>query len=209
MNTEELCEWQKIDEENGLVMPWFTWDSLDWIKKQDWSDKVVLMFGAGLGDAWLSKRCKKLYVVERTNEWLEKSKQYSLQNNCDVTYIYRPCADCTGEDKFYLDIRGIEPDVIINDDAYRTECCQMAVDYFKERQGVFITDNFDQDYVFISPKALEIMAPYENTRQTFIQQGHTNHEGKPWNTTIWTFNEIYDDSHLTNLITGYPDYRNG
>jgi len=63
---------QKVDEETGLVQCWFTHGSLDWIKKQDWSEKIVLMFGAGLGDVWLAKRCKELHVVERDWAWINK-----------------------------------------------------------------------------------------------------------------------------------------
>jgi len=62
MNTE-LSFGQRIDKENGLVECWFTWGALDAIKKKDLSDKIVWMFGAGLGDVWLSKRCKELHVV--------------------------------------------------------------------------------------------------------------------------------------------------
>lgn len=43
-----------------------------------------------------------------------------------------------------------------------------------------VIDNLDQDYVWISPKAMELIEPYES--EVFIQQNHINHEGKPWNT---------------------------
>ena len=43
-----------------------------------------------------------------------------------------------------------------------------------------VIDNLDQDYVWISPKAMELIEPYES--EVFIQQNHINYEGKPWNT---------------------------
>ena len=162
-------------------MPWLTHPFLAWAKSQDWSDKTIVMFGAGLGDAWLAKRCKKLIVIERNEEWLTKAQRYSDANMGMVEYIYKPCNDSDGKAEYYLDIEGLCPDIIINDDAYRTECCQMAVDYFKEKGGgIFICDNYDQDYVWDSPKALEILSPFD--KDIYPQPGHTDHSGKCWKT---------------------------
>ena len=62
---------------------------------------------------------------------------------------------------------------------------QWALDHFKGRGGLLIADNFDQDYVWISPLANELMMPYKDVEQMFYQPNHTNHEGKQWNTRIW------------------------
>lgn len=175
MNTE-LVQWQIIDADNGLVMPWFTHLSLDWMKDQDWSNKKILEFGAGLGDEWLAKKCKELIVIERNKDWIGSS----------CVYIYRPCNDSDGKADFYLQIpEGFEPDIIINDDAYRTECCQMAVDYFtkKEGGGILISDNWVQSFVWMSPKAEKIMKPYEAL--IFEQKDHTDNDGvNKWKTAI-------------------------
>ena len=66
MNTDILSFGQRLDPENGLVECWFTHGALDEIKSMDLSDKNILMFGAGKGDYWLAKRCKKLYDI---NGW--------------------------------------------------------------------------------------------------------------------------------------------
>ena len=71
----ELSFGQKYDEETGLIMPWFTHGALGEIKSMDLSDKNVLMYGAGLGDAWLAKRCKSLIVIERKEDWLYKAAE--------------------------------------------------------------------------------------------------------------------------------------
>ena len=187
MNTPELVQWQRVDPDNGLVQPWLTHPFLDWAKSQDWSDKTIVMFGAGLGDAWLAKKCKKLIVVERNGEWLKKAQQYSDANMGMVEYIFKPCNDSDGQAEWYLDLDGLEPDIIINDDAYRTECCQMAVDYFnnKEGGGIFICDNWVQSFVWMSPKAEEIMAPYK--AMVFEQTDHTDNDGiNRWKTAVWS-----------------------
>jgi len=183
MNTPQLVEWQIIDEDNGIVMPWLTHPFLAWAKSQDWSDKNIIMFGAGLGDAWLAKRCKKLIAVERNLDWMNKARMYSDANNGMVQYEFRPCNDSDGAAEFYLDMKGFDVDIIINDDAYRTECCQMAIDYLSKKGGVLVCDNFNQDFVWRSPKAVEILEPYH--RNAFFQPLHSNHEGNPWNTSYW------------------------
>ena len=56
----------------------------------------------------------------------------------------------------------------------------------KHRTGVIIIDNLDQDFVWISPKAMELIAHYN--QKIFIQPTHINHEGKPWNTRYVLYN---------------------
>lgn len=191
MNTNSLVEWQRIDPENGLVEPWLTWPFMDWVKGEDWSDKNVIMFGAGLGDAWLAKKCKYLTVVERNEDWLVKAAEYAGNNGSFVNYLHRPCNDSDGKAEYYCQIPDDRSyDVIINDDAYRTELCQVAIDYFIQKKdgGIFVCDNFNQDFVWRSPKAIEIMSPYSEKEVAFYQPGHINHEGNSWNTRFWIIN---------------------
>jgi len=64
----------------------------------------------------------------------------------------------------------------------------MAVDYFTKRDkgGIFICDNWVQSFVWLSPKAEEIMKPYEV--HAFEQKDHTNNDGvNKWKTVYWEF----------------------
>lgn len=183
IDINNLCFGQRIDPSNRLVQPWFTHGALDEIAAMDLSDKVIWMFGAGMGDAWLAKRCKKLYCVERNPEWLVKSSEIAAANGItNIEYISRSCNDSSGRASYYCElIDGI--DIIINDDAYRTEVCQVAVDYFKKKgTGILICDNYWQDFVWKSPKAIEILEPYK--KDIFLQIDHKDHEGNPWKTAI-------------------------
>lgn len=177
----ELSFGQKIDD-NGLIMPWLTHLALDEISSIDLSDKIVLMFGAGLGDAWLAKRCKKLYVVERNGEWLMKAAEICQMNVVDnIEYLHRPCNDCSGMDEYYCQIpEGVRVDVLINDDAYRFEVIVKALTL--PRPLVLITDNWMQDYVFLCPKGEELLKDFEHT--IYPCTTHTNHEGNCWKTAI-------------------------
>lgn len=180
--SQNLSFGQRVDDSVGLVECWFTHGALDWIKQQDWSDKVVWMFGAGLGDAWLAKRCKWLHVVERNDAWLlnaeSLSKKYNQVQN--ITYHFRPCNDCTGQDEMYCEITE-QVDVIINDDAYRYEVIEKALTL--QRPLILVVDNWQQDYVFICPSAEVVLRDYE--RIIFEQHDHKDHEGNKWKTAIF------------------------
>jgi hypothetical protein len=177
----ELSFGQRYDE--GLIQPWFTHGALDEIKGMDLSDKNVIMFGSGMGDKWLSQRCKKLVIVERKEEWYSKGASIASEN---MTYLFRPCNDSDGKADYYLEIpNDTEFDVIINDDSYRTECCEVAIDYFKKRNGgILICDNYWQDFVWKSPIAIEWLEPFE--KHIHIQENHTDfeNEGCSWKTAI-------------------------
>lgn len=178
----ELSFGQRIDPENNLVECWFTHRALDEIKSMDLSDKVIIMFGSGLGNDWLAKRCKKLYVVERNKEWFNKTIDTSNENGINnIEYIYKPCNDCDGSEEYYLGILDeIKADIIINDDAYRFEVIEKALTL--ERPLILITDNWMQDFVFYCPKGEELLKEFE--QKIFPQADHTNHEGNCWKTAI-------------------------
>lgn len=177
----ELSFGQRVDKETGLVQSWFTHGCLDWIKQQDWSNKIVWMFGAGLGDVWLSKRCKELHVVERNAEWIYKAQMMAAPNGVNnLFYYHRPCDDCCGHDKEYCEIP-IEVDVVINDDAYRYEVIEKAL--ILPRPLTLVVDNWMQDYVFYCPKGEELLKDFE--QKIFEQHDHKDHEGNKWKTAVF------------------------
>jgi len=181
MNTD-LSFGQRIDPENGLVECWFTWGALDAIKAMDLSGKIIVMFGAGLGDCWLAKRCKYLHIVERNREWLDKCIENKHSNGVEnILYYYTPVDDCSGKDKEYLNVFNIvTPDVVINDDAYRFEVIEKALTL--PRPLILITDNWMQDYVFLCPKGEELLKDFKHNIYPCIT--HTHHEGNCWKTAI-------------------------
>lgn len=178
----ELSFGQKIDD-NGLVMPWFTHGSLDEIKSWDLSEKIVVMFGAGMGDIYLSKKCKELHVIERNDEWVIQCTKNKFHYNAENIYYYhRPCNDCSGNQDFYCQIPdGVIPDIIINDDAYRYEVIEMALTM--PRPLTLITDNWMQSYVFMCPAGVELLKDFE--AHIHEQSDHTDNDGvNKWKTAI-------------------------
>lgn len=182
----ELVEWQKMAP-NGLVYPWWTHPFLEVLETWDLKDKKWLEFGAGLSTAWLRSKCKRVHSVEANKGWAERAVDYCREtDNTNGVIFYDDLPDGVQERKQeYFDLipKEILYDIISVDGIWRNECLQWAIDHFKGRGGILIADNFDQDFVWISPAAIELMKPYEE--RVFYQPGHINHEGKPWNTRYW------------------------
>lgn len=182
----ELVEWQKIDTESKLVMCWWTHPFLDVMQTWDLKDATWLEFGAGLGTAWLRYKCKWVDTIESNWKWAEiaysECHRHSLSNGI---ICIKQLADCAGLQNEYFDL--IPTDKCYNyisvDGIYRTEAVEWSINHLKKEGGILVVDNLDQDFIWISPKAMELLAPYPC--EIFIQPDHINHEGKPWNTRFY------------------------
>lgn len=188
MNTNELVEWQKLAP-NGLVYPWWVHSFLDVLETWDLKDVQWLEFGGGRSTAWLRSRCKLVVTLECNEEWADQAvsdcKSKGLDNGAIYCRQVNEGSQSQIKEYFALIPQDLKFDIISVDGIFRTECLQWAIDHFKGRKGILIADNYDQDYVWISPKADEIMMPYKKSETIFYQPDHTNHEGKPWNTRFW------------------------
>jgi len=184
MNTADLVEWQIRSPKNGMIMCWWTHPMLELIEIWDWKDKNVLEFGAGRGTAWLRERSKFVISIEADLEWAEQARkdcaEYGLNNGGIYARQLPDGVQGTQPEYFGMIPNDIEFDIITIDGIYRTEAIKWAINHLKGREGLLIIDNLDQDFVWISPKAMELIEPYES--EVFIQPNHINHEGKPWNT---------------------------
>ena len=187
MNTSELVEWQIVDEDNGLVMPWWTEPFLKELKNWDLSNKTWLEFGGGRSTAWLRQKCLWVDTIESNSEWAHQAI-----NDCNISGLYNGRINCKDlpdgiqeRKSEYFDLIPTDKkyDIISVDGIWRYECLQWALDHFKDDGGIIIADNWQQDYVWISPVAEELMKSYNIYK--FVETRHTNHEGRPWNTTYW------------------------
>lgn len=187
MNTNDLVEWQRIDPENGLVEPWLTWPFMEWVKTIDLSDKIILEFGAGRSTAWWRKKAKWVDSIDASAEWVAQAESDCASvglTNGKIFYDNIPDGMATQYlEKYASLIPPKQYDVVIIDGIYRTEMLEWAIGHLENIGGYLFIDNLDQDFVWHSPRALELVAPLEG--QIFIQPGHTNHEGKPWNSRYY------------------------
>lgn len=176
-------EWQIIDPDNGLCMPWFTHPCLEELRKWDLKDKRVVEYGAGNSTIWWGQKCKEVFAVEANNQWyIEVRKQMPA----NVTLELR----CVNEGdqsqvEFYTAVPdGFIPDIVVVDGILRYECLKKGIELLSPHGGIIIADNWKQDYVWICPACEELMKPYE--AKICVQENHTNHEGNPWKTAIFT-----------------------
>lgn len=190
MNTNELVEWQIMDVD-GLVYPWWTHPFLDVLKTWELHDKNWLEFGGGRSSAWLRKKCAWVDTIEANIEW---GKQVEADCNNNKLNNGRICvADLFDgvqeQKKYFFDLIPDDKqyDIISVDGIWRYECLEWALKHFGSRKGIIIADNWQQDYVWISPPAEELMSKYKI--KIYIQPNHTNHEGKPWKTVYWVIND--------------------
>jgi hypothetical protein len=185
MNTNELVEWQ-IYAPNGLVYPWWTHPFLEVLEKWDLKETTWLEFGGGRSTAYLRSRCKWVDTIEANSEWASQAHKDCAGANLSNGVIYSsdiPDGIQGMQEKYFGMIPDTVYDIISIDGIFRTEAIQWAINHFKGRDGVLVLDNLDQDFVWISPKAMELLEPYKG--EIFIQPNHTNHEGKPWNTRYY------------------------
>lgn len=190
MNTSDLVEWQIRSPKNGMVMCWWTHPLLELIEKWDWSDATMLETGGGRGTAWLRERCKWVDTIEASLEWAEQIKKDCSEYGLDNGRVFAAeLPDGVQERKQeYFDLIPTDKkyDIISVDGIWRYEILQWALDHFKESGGLLIADNWMQDYVWISPPAEELMSKYKINK--FVQPGHVNHEGRPWQSVFWEIN---------------------
>lgn len=185
--TPELVEWQKIAP-NGLVYPWWTHPFLTLLDQLDLSHLTWLEFGGGRSTAWLRSRCKWVDTIEANADWASVAERECAEHglhNGHIFHYHDNLREGESVDRgIYLQmVPKKRYDVISVDGIFRNECLQLAINIFKGRGGLLIADNWQQDYVWISPEAERLMAPFE--AHTFYQPDHKHHEGRPWNTTYW------------------------
>lgn len=186
MNTTELVEWQKYAP-NGLVYPWWSHPFLAELETWDLVDKVWLELGAGRSTAWIRSKCKWVDSIEADEEWAAQAERDCYFNGMGNGRIFSKTLPDGVQDRkqefFDLFPGDVVYDIVSVDGIWRFESLQWALNHFKGRGGIIIADNWQQDFVWISPRAEELMKPYEIHR--YVQPDHINHEGRPWNTAFW------------------------
>ncbi len=183
LDKNNLVQWQ-LPSPNGHVYPWWTHPCLEEIEKWDWSDKNVFEFGSGWSSLWMASKSKRVISIETKEGWIKDVREYAEANNItNLEVIHRPCneGDQTKVEYYTKCPEGFIPDIVTVDGILRYECLQKALTF--KRPLLLICDNFDQDWIFDCPAAIELMSHYEG--KIYPQLDHTDHNGKCWKTAIW------------------------
>ena len=189
MNTE-LCFGQRIDQELGILEPWYTNPCMDVVKTWDLSDKVIMEWGGGASTIWWATKAKLVYSVDHNFEWYEKTLQELINLHIPEKHMVKYIPTHEGDqtitrNAYVMQFPNIKPNVCIVDGIHRYECAEYAVKVLKPE--ILIIDNHQQDYVFMCP-SLDVLL--EGVRmERFIQPDHKDHSGNPWATAIFYLNE--------------------
>lgn len=131
MIQEANLQWQYIDTECGLIMPWYVLPVLKWLKEQPVKDWKVFEYGAGYSTVWWRANCREIKGVESSKSW---AKAMSIDHREDE-YEYVT----------HIDTAGIELcDCVVIDGIYRENCLRYAIDFMKPG-GILIVDNWESE----------------------------------------------------------------
>jgi hypothetical protein len=156
-------EWNIYDDD-GVMLPYYTHPSLEWIKNNISKDVSVLEIGGGNSTLWWRKNASEVFTIETDLECAKKLD----------------CFQCS-----YLEIANsidklkIKFDVVIVDSEGDREC--YILNAFNSCNKYFIVDNWQQSEVMIYSQEI-VNFLYENTRDLFIFK-QSNH--KDWKTAVF------------------------
>ena len=176
--------WNKIDEEAEAVYPWFTHPCLDFISKLDLSEKRALEFGAGRGTRWWRTKCKWVVSVDANEGWIKIVQDDCLDGaKLNGQVLYRTTESVEG---YFSGLEELGPyGVVVVDGEFRDNELEFVLGLKRKTPVILIADNWRQAFVWMSDRAVELMAPYEPLG-IFPQPGHKNHDGvNVWKTAVW------------------------
>ncbi len=126
----------KCLDKDGIIVPWFTYPAIEYIKQLDLSDKRVLEYGSGYSTIFWANRTKGVVAIEDDKSWYEKLKPQMPTN---VNYIR-----VENKEEYVAAVSKVEGefDIIINDGIYRYDCA-MASRAKLADGGIIILDNSD------------------------------------------------------------------
>lgn len=213
---------QFIDDDSGLVFPWFTKPFLDELTTWKLDDKRVFEYGIGRSTLWWLKRAKEVIGVETDGQWIDNVADEVKKFRIDYTnwtcwqekVVPGEVELRSGYVNSIYNHEG-QFDIIVIDGSYRDECVAAALTKIKDG-GIIICDNWEQDYVWDSIMAGRLLDPWKAT--IYVQPDHTNHEGRPWRTAYWQIDhkvrasEHIDEGyveipHLLNVSDAYHSHR--
>ncbi len=179
-------EIQKVDPKCGLILPWYTFNCLDYLLTLEYKNWEVFEWGGGCSTIWYSFNCKQVDTLEHDDIWAKEIVDY-LENSRTANYSLQvievpPSANYDSPNKHeylnYIYKLGKKYDVIAIDGSYRDEAIPISIDCLKPG-GYLIFDNFEQDtsgYACLPNKYL-----INDSNLKIFSQGDRPY----WKTAVW------------------------
>jgi predicted O-methyltransferase YrrM len=135
-----------FNEERQEFYPWYTHPACTALEAMDLSGKVVYEYGIGDSSLWWAARCKKLYGVESSDEWVKNVK--AKLDNAVITLAH--------SEDYINDIKKHKTmfDIVVIDGVWREECVEPAIASLKPG-GFIIYDNWMQPSVDVQSEKVQ------------------------------------------------------
>lgn len=127
-----------VDNE-GKPIPWFTYPSLEFLKKRINKNMSVFEYGSGSSTLWWSERVKRVVSCEHDFIWYSKMKK-KTESFSNVELLYRELEEGYEREAFRYTSTF---DIIVIDGRERIKCAVNSLRALKD-DGVIIWDNSDR-----------------------------------------------------------------
>lgn len=145
-------------DENNLPIPWYTFDAIDFLKKNLTKNHFIFEFGCGASTLFFSSKVKKVISLESNRRWFEiitsilknsgdflLEKNYFSNANCEIFLN----EDALNQDEYqyfaqnYSQKNNIKFDFLIVDSLKRFECVKNSFEAIKT-DGYLILDDSER-----------------------------------------------------------------
>lgn len=128
---------------SGKPIPWYTYPSLDYLRRQSFAGRRVLEVGGGQSTLWWASRADSVVTIETDKAWAEQLTGI-VPKNVEVIYMDTttdPRSVFVAAVKARLERDRPQPfDIIVIDGAYRSSFVQLARELLSP-DGAIICDN--------------------------------------------------------------------
>jgi hypothetical protein len=120
----------------GEPIPWFTYPTIEFLNRFDFSQMNILEFGSGNSTLYWAGKARSIISIEHNPEWFLHIKEH---NNTNLKiYLKQDKAEYVG----CLNDFNMLFDIIIIDGKWRHACSNLVPDYLRDG-GLIIFDNSD------------------------------------------------------------------
>lgn len=155
--------WRYVDTDSGLVMPWYTLPTLQWLKQQDMKSWEVFEYGAGYSTIWWKLNAYSLLSVDDNKVWAKAMDACFYNKQDDYVTLPGLMMESTRNEMGF--------DCIIIDGAWRKECLEYAIPHVAVG-GYIIIDNWGQEDFPHTEEAEKLLEGWE--KQLFKQPNHSS-----------------------------------
>lgn len=163
----DLGQWRSIKEERpvnkkGNPIPWYTYPAIEYLKRLNFSDKIIFEWGSGNSSLFWARRAREVMSIEDNKKWFNMVNKNKLGNQKIILIEKKNdyIKTILNQNKKF--------DIIVIDGKHRYECSKNAVKCLSE-VGLIILDNSDW-----FPKTAKILREHNLIQVDFSGFGPVN-----------------------------------